>query len=208
MRQCVRSGLPEGGWAGRFRRVNGSELAIEKLLEAHLRKAPALGEGVYVAAGAVVVGDVILGDHSSVWYHAVLRGDINRIAVGHHTNIQDNAVLHVTHDRPCVVGNWVTVGHGAVVHACSVGDETLIGMRAVVLDGAMIGRHCLIGAGAVVPPESSIPDGSLAVGVPAKVVRLLSAEERQQVRQAAELYARSAAYCLAHGIQTSPSFPT
>lgn len=189
-----------GPWPGRLGRVNGSELAIEKLLEAHVRKAPVLGEGVYVAAGAVVVGDVMVGDHSSVWYHAVLRGDINRIVLGHHTNVQDNAVLHVTHDRPCVLGNWVTVGHGAVVHACTVGDETLIGMRAVVLDGAVIGRNCLIGAGAVVPPETTIPDGHLALGVPAKVIRFLSAEERQQVRQAAELYARTAAYCLAHRI--------
>lgn len=181
--------------------MNGSELAIEKLLETHWRKVPVLGEGVYVAPGAVVVGDVIVGDHSSVWYHAVLRGDINRIVLGHHTNIQDNAVLHVTHDRPCVVGNWVTVGHGAVVHACTVGDETLIGMRAVVLDGAVIGRNCLIGAGAVVTPQTTIPDGWLALGIPAKPLRLLTAEERQQVRQASELYARTAAYCLAHRIQ-------
>jgi carbonic anhydrase/acetyltransferase-like protein (isoleucine patch superfamily) len=181
--------------------VNGTDRVIEKQLEAHLRKTPALGEGVYVATGAVVVGDVILGDHSSVWYHAVLRGDINRIAVGHHTNIQDNAVLHVTQDRPCVVGNWVTIGHGALVHACSIGDETLIGMGAVVLDGAVIGRNCLIGAGAVVTPKTTIPDGMLVLGAPAKPIRLLSAEERQELRQLAEEYARNAAYCLAHGLQ-------
>lgn len=186
--------------------MSGSELAIEKLLEAHGRQTPVLGEGVYVAPGAVLVGDVIVGDHSSVWYQAVLRGDINRIVLGHHTNVQDNAVLHVTHDWPCVVGNWVTVGHGAVVHGCRVGDETLIGIRAVVLDGAVIGRNCLIGAGAVIPPETTIPDGTLALGVPAKVIRLLSAQERQQVRQAAELYARSAAYCLAR--RTEPGTAT
>lgn len=193
----MRSGPGPGTLDG----VNGSELAIEKLLEAHLRRVPVLGEGVYVATGAVVVGDVIVGDYSSVWYQAVLRGDINRIVLGHHTNIQDNAVLHVTHDQPCVLGNWVTVGHGAVVHACTVGDETLIGMRAVVLDRAVIGRNCLIGAGSVVPPDTAIPDGSLALGVPAKVIRLLGPEERQEVRLAAELYARTAAYCLAHHIQ-------
>src|SRR6266581_3168204 len=144
-----------------------------------LRKKPSIGQDVYIARGAVVVGDVTLGDHSSVWYNAVLRGDINRIVVGHHTNIQDNSVLHLENELPCLVGNYVTIGHAAIVHACTVGDETLVGMGAVILDGAVIGRQCLIGARALVTPRTPIPDGSLVLGSPAKVVRQLTAEEKQ-----------------------------
>src|SRR6266567_6108490 len=104
-----------------------------------LRKSPSLGQRVYLARSAVVLGDVTLGDFSSVWYNAVVRGDINRIVVGHHTNIQDNAVLHLADELPCLVGDWVTVGHSAIVHACTIGHECLIGMGAVILDGAVIG---------------------------------------------------------------------
>src|SRR6266516_6712238 len=112
----------------------------EQQLDSFLRKSPTLGERVYIARGAVVLGDVTLGDHSSVWFNAVLRGDINRIVVGHHTNIQDNAILHLADDFPCVVGNYVTVGHAAIVHACTVGDEVLVGMGSTILDGAVIGE--------------------------------------------------------------------
>ena len=134
----------------------------EKQLDKFLRNKPKLGQGVYLAKTAVVIGDVTLGAHSSVWYGAVLRGDINRIVVGHHTNIQDNAVLHLADDFPCLVGNWVTVGHGAIVHACKVGDEVLVGMGAVILDGAVIGKQSLIGAKALVkqgmnPPRLTRP---------------------------------------------------
>src|SRR5712675_2158879 len=144
---------------------------LNQQFEKFLRKPPTLGNGVYIARGGVVVGDVKLGDHSSVWYNAVLRGDINRIVVGHHSNIQDNAVLHLADDFPCLLGNWVTVGHGAIVHACTVGDETLVGMGAVILDGAVIGRQSLIGAKALVTQGTKIPPGSLVLGAPAKVVR-------------------------------------
>src|SRR5437016_3529962 len=92
-----------------------------------LRHKPKLGKGVYMAAGAVILGDVTLGDYSSVWCNAVLRGDINRVVIGHHTNIQDGAILHLTDDFPCTVGNYVTVGHGAILHACAIGDEVLVG---------------------------------------------------------------------------------
>src|SRR5829696_6713430 len=122
----------------------------EPILERFLRQKPTLGQGVYIADGAVVVGDVTLGDHSSVWYGAVLRGDINRIVVGHHSNIQDNAVLHLADEHPCLVGNWVTVGHSANVHACTVEDGCLIGIGATVLDGAVIGAESLVGAHALV----------------------------------------------------------
>src|SRR5213596_1672633 len=118
-------------------------------LEIFLRKKPTLGQNVYIARGAVVIGDVTIGESSSVWYNAVLRGDINRIVVGHHTNIQDNAVLHLADDFACEVGDYVTIGHSAIVHACTVGNEVLVGMGATILDGAIIGDQCLIGAGAL-----------------------------------------------------------
>lgn len=173
---------------------------LARQLDTFLRKRPTLGQRVYIAATAVVVGDVTLGDHSSVWHHAVLRGDINRIVVGHHTNIQDLAVLHLAEDLPCRVGNWVTVGHAAIVHACTVGDQTLIGMGATLLDGAVIGAQCIIGANALVTQGTKVPDGSLVLGSPAKVVRALSATERARLKTWAEKYVENAAYCLAHGM--------
>ena len=165
-------------------------------LDTYLTRSPTLGQGVYLAQTAVVVGDVTLGEHSSVWYHAVLRGDINRIVVGHHTNIQDNAVLHLADDYPCLVGNYVTIGHSAIVHACTIGDECLIGMGAVVLDGAVIGEQCLIGARALVTQRMQIPAGSLVMGSPAKVVRALTPEERSGLKHWAEKYVANGAYCL------------
>ncbi|HWD20389.1 MAG TPA: gamma carbonic anhydrase family protein [Verrucomicrobiae bacterium] len=169
-------------------------------LDTFLRKAPTLGQNVFLARGAVVIGDVTLGDHASVWYNAVLRGDINRITVGHYTNIQDNAVLHLADELPCVVGNYVTIGHSAIVHACTVHDECLIGMGAVVLDGAEIGRQSLIGAKALVTQGCKIPEGSLVLGAPAKVVRALTAQERGDLKRWAEKYAANAAYCLQNNI--------
>lgn len=169
-------------------------------LDTFLRKRPALGQNVYVARTAVVLGDVTLGDAASVWYNAVLRGDINRIVVGHHSNIQDNAVLHLADELPCLVGDYVTIGHSAVVHACTVGDECLIGMGAVILDGAELGAQCLVGARALVTQGAKIPAGSLVLGAPAKVARALTPEERANLKYWAEKYAANAAYCLEHKI--------
>ena len=151
---------------------------LREQLDTFLRKKPVLGKGVYIARGAVVMGDVTLGDGASVWYNAVLRGDINRIVIGDHSNIQDNSVIHLADDFPCIVGRCVTVGHSAIVHACRIGDECLIGMGAVVLDGAEVGAQCLIGARALVTQNVKIPDGSLVLGSPAKIVRALTEEER------------------------------
>jgi len=169
---------------------------LRKQLERFLTKQPRLGKGVYIARGAVVLGDVRIGDYSSVWYNAVVRGDINRIVVGHHTNVQDNAVLHLADDFPCIVGNWVTVGHSAIVHACRVGDETLVGMGAVILDGAVIGKQSIIGAKALVTQGMKVPAGSLVLGMPAKVVRPLTRKERAGLKWWAEKYVANAAYCL------------
>ncbi|MSU37055.1 MAG: gamma carbonic anhydrase family protein, partial [Pedosphaera sp.] len=167
-------------------------------LDTFLRRQPVLGRDVYIARGAVVLGDVTLGEHCSVWFNAVLRGDINRIVVGHHSNIQDNAVLHLADDLPCIVGDWVTIGHSANVHACRVGNECLIGMGATVLDGAEIGDQCLIGANALVTPGTKIPPGSMAIGSPARVVRALSPQERSDLKHWAEKYVVNGAYCLRH----------
>ena len=167
-------------------------------LDIFLTQKPQLGRSVYLAQGAIVVGDVRIGDFSSVWYHAVLRGDINRIIVGHHTNIQDHAIVHLAEELPCQIGDYVTIGHAAIVHACTVGHETLIGMGATILDGAVIGDQCLIGARALVTQRSVIPSGSLVLGMPARVVRPLRAEEREALRTSAEKYVENALYCLEH----------
>jgi gamma-carbonic anhydrase len=178
-------------------------MELEKRLDTYLAQKPRLGKNVYIARGAIVVGDVALGDHSSVWYNAVLRGDIERIVVGKYTNIQDNAVLHLDDDLPCIVGDYVTIGHSAIVHACTVGDESLIGMGSVILDGAVIGRECLIGAKALVTMGTQVPDGSLVLGAPAKIVRPLTDKERRKLRPSAEKYAANAAYCLRRRINVA-----
>lgn len=138
--------------------------------------------------GAVVVGDVKLGEDCSVWYNAVIRADEDAIIIGDGTNIQDNAVLHVTTGLPLTIGRGVTVGHGAILHSCTVGDDSLIGMGATVLDGAVIGKGCLIAAGAVITPRSVIPDGSMVMGAPGKVKRELTAQEIADIRRNAQVY--------------------
>src|SRR6267142_1536157 len=161
---------------------------VHSQLDTFLRKQPRLGKDVYIARGAVVLGDVTLGDHCTVWSNADVRGGINQIDIGHHTNIQDNAVIHLADELPCLIGNWVTVGHSAVVHACTVGDESLIGIGAVVLDGATVGKQCLIGAKALVTPGTEIPDGAMVLGAPGKIVRILSDAERAGLKVWAEKY--------------------
>jgi carbonic anhydrase/acetyltransferase-like protein (isoleucine patch superfamily) len=151
---------------------------------------PDIHASAYVAASADVIGRVSLGEESSVWYHATLRGDINSITIGPRSNIQDNAVIHLADDYGCQVGELVTVGHSAILHACTVEDETLIGMGAIVLDGAVIGARSIIGAGALITGGTIIPPGSLVVGSPAKVVRTLPLDEQRKVKTWAEKYVR------------------
>jgi len=166
------------------------------LMTKYLRKKPSLGKMVYLAKGAVVIGDVTLGDHVSILYHAVLRGDINRIVVGHHSNIQDNAVVHVAVQWPCLIGNYVTIGHSAIIHACTIGDECLIGMGATVLDGAVVGEQSIVGANALVTQDAQIPPGSLVLGTPAKVVRELNSAQRAAVKEWTEPYIELGKFCL------------
>jgi gamma-carbonic anhydrase len=174
---------------------------LTKQLETFLSRTPSRGQRTFIAHGAVVLGDVALGDFSSVWYNAVIRGDINRISVGHHTNIQDNAVLHVADAFDCQVGNFVTVGHSAIVHACKVEDEVLVGMGCTILDGAVVGARSIIGAKALIKQGMQIPPGSLVMGVPGRIVRALSPEEQSGIRGLAEKYVQAAAFYLDHGIR-------
>ncbi|MGB4135893.1 MAG: gamma carbonic anhydrase family protein [Microbacterium sp.] len=153
-------------------------------------KTPSLHEDTLVADGARVVGDVSLGAGASVWYNAVLRGDSASVTVGAGSNVQDNVSVHVDGGHPVVIGERVSIGHNAVVHGCAIGDGSLIGMGAVVLSGAVIGRGCLVAGGAVVLGGTEVPDGSLVAGVPAKVRRELSAEERAELIENAETYLR------------------
>jgi len=163
-------------------------MTVQERLARHLSRIPDTARALWVAANATVVGDVTLGPRSSVFYGAVLRGDIARIVVGEGTNIQDNAVVHLADDLDAVIGAWCTVGHGAIVHACTVEDECLIGMGATVLDRARIGRRSLVGANALVTQGFTCPPGSLVMGSPARVVRTLSDEEQAGLRRWAEKY--------------------
>lgn len=161
---------------------------------------PSVAGSVFIAHGAIVLGAVELREQSSVWYGSVLRGDINRIVVGAQSNVQDSCVLHVSDDCACVLGERVTVGHRAVVHACTVGDEVLVGMGAIILDGAQIGARSIIAAGALVTKNTVIPEGSLVVGSPARVVRVLSAEEQRGNAKLALKYVEVSRRYLAMGL--------
>lgn len=152
-------------------------------------KLPELHPSVFVAEGAMIVGDVTIGKDSSVWFNAVVRGDVHYIRIGERTNVQDNAVIHVTNRRfPTVIGSDVTIGHSAVVHACTINDYCLIGMGAVVLDDAKVGPYALVAAGAVVPMGMTVPEGVLVAGVPARIVRPLTEDERDYLRRSAQNY--------------------
>ena len=142
----------------------------------------------HVFPGAVVVGDVKIGEECSIWYNAVIRGDEAPIVIGEGSNVQDNAVLHVEEGHPLTVGKDVTVGHAAILHSCTVGDNTLIGMGAIVLDDAVIGKNCIVAAGALVTGRTVIPDGSMVMGSPAKVKRELTQEEIDHIAQNARVY--------------------
>ena len=151
-------------------------------------RTPRLGSRVFVAEGAILVGDVEVGDDSSVFYNAVLRGDLAPIRIGCRTNIQDNVTIHVSTDLPAVIGNEVTVGHNAVLHACTIDDNVMVGMGAIVMDGAHIKKNCIVGAGAVVTQGKEFPENSLVLGAPAHVVRELTTEEIEGVRGGVERY--------------------
>lgn len=153
-------------------------------------KFPVTGKNVFITDTSVVIGDVVLGDESSVWFNSVIRGDVNYIRIGSRTNIQDGSVLHVTNDKyPLIIGKDVTVGHNATVHGCTVYDNVLIGMGAVLLDNSIISSNSIIGAGSVVKENFTVPEGVLAAGVPAKIIRDLTKAEVDNITQSALNYA-------------------
>ena len=150
---------------------------------------PKLHQSVFVVESAILIGDVEIGEYSSVWFNAVIRGDVNYIRIGYRTNIQDLCMLHVTKDtHPLILGNEITVGHSVTLHGCTIKDRCLIGMGATILDGAVVGEDCIIGAGALVTEGSVIPPGTLAIGLPAKPKRDLTDAERARIKQSAQNY--------------------
>lgn len=155
-------------------------------------KNPKIHETVFIAPSADVIGDVTIGENSSIWHRAVLRGDVNRIEIGSCTNIQDGTIVHVAGEYPTIIGNNVTIGHGAIVHGCIIKDNAFIGMGAIILDGAVIGEGALIGAGALVTEKKEIPPYTLAVGVPAKAVKELPKEYIEMAKNRAIEYAELA----------------
>jgi carbonic anhydrase/acetyltransferase-like protein (isoleucine patch superfamily) len=155
-------------------------------------KQPRLAENVYIAPGAHIIGDVKLGQNASVWFNAVIRADNHEIVVGARTNIQDGAILHTDEAVPLTLGTGVTVGHKAMLHGCVIDDYSLIGINAVILNGASIGKHCLIGANALITENMQIPDRSLVIGSPAKVVRQLNDQQCLMLEASAEHYVQNA----------------
>ncbi len=161
---------------------------FKQIVREHMDRRPFVHSDAYVAPGAFLAGAVRLGARASVWPSASLRGDIAPIEIGEESNVQDNAVIHVATGQGVLVGRRVTIGHGAIVHACTIGDESLIGMGAIILDGAAIGERCLIGAHATVLMNTVIPPGSMVVGSPARIIRALSAEEQHRLASWADHY--------------------
>lgn len=145
-------------------------------------------KNILIASGAHVIGDVLIGENVGIWYNAVVRGDADTIIIGDNTNIQDNSTVHTDADYPVNIGKGVTIGHNAIIHGCTIGDNTVIGMGSIILSGAVIGSNCIIGAGSLVTGKMRIPDNSLAFGNPAKVIRTVSAEEIESNRENAMHY--------------------
>ena len=153
---------------------------------------PKIDSSVFIAKTATVIGEVSIGKSSSVWFSAVVRGDIAPVVIGEETNVQDGAVLHVGHGFPCLIGNRVTIGHGAIVHGAAVKDDAMIGIGAIVLTGAVIGEHSLVAAGAVVTENTVIPPGVLVMGIPGRPVRPISNEQRAYMVKAGRNYVQYA----------------
>ncbi|MGC9452950.1 MAG: gamma carbonic anhydrase family protein [Oceanipulchritudo sp.] len=169
-------------------------MTLEERLNTFLRRQPEVDPSAYVAPSAVVMGSVKIGPKASVWPRCVLRGDIENIEIGEGSNVQDGSVVHLADDLGVTVGKYVTIGHMAMIHACTIEDECLIGMKATVLDGAVVGKRSIVGAGAVVTKNTRIPPGSLVLGMPARVVKSLSIEEQESLKEWAEKYVRVAAF--------------
>ena len=161
------------------------------IIESYLGKYPKIDETVYLCENIVIVGDVEIGKGSSIWFGSVVRGDVNYIRIGANTNVQDNSVLHVQHETgPLIIGNGVTIGHSVNLHGCERGDTCLIGIGAIVLTGARVGKNCIIAAGALVKENEVIPDGSLVAGIPGVIKKNLNAKEIESIRESADNYVK------------------
>ncbi len=151
--------------------------------------APTIPHSCFIEDTGIVIGDVVMGEHCSVWFHAVIRGDVHYIRIGHRTNVQDLCMLHVTHDtHPLIIGDEVTIGHSVVLHGCTVKDRVLIGMGSIIMDGAVIGEDSVVGAGALVTEGTIVPPKSLILGSPAKVKRPVTEQELAWIKESAENY--------------------
>lgn len=167
--------------------------APSPLLLPHHGAAPIIGPGAFIAPGAIVIGEVEIGAAASIWFGSIVRGDVHWIRIGERTNVQDGCVLHVTRGaHPLLIEDRVTVGHGVVLHGCTLLPGSFVGMGARVLDGAVVGEGAMIGAGALVTPGAVVPPGTLALGVPARIVRPLTGEERTRIAASADRYVKYA----------------
>ncbi len=168
---------------------------------------PTIAQTAFIEVTAVVIGDVVIGEQSSVWFHAVIRGDVNFIRIGNRTNVQDLSLLHVTHDtHPLLLGDDVTVGHRVVLHGCTIKDRVLIGMGAIIMDGAVIGEDSVVGAGALVTEETIVPAKSLVLGSPAKVKRRVTDKELAWIRESAQHYVMYARQYITDPTKQKPGF--
>jgi len=168
------------------------------MLRTYRGVAPIVAANAFIEDTAVVIGDVVIGSDSSVWFHAVVRGDVHFIRIGHRTNIQDLSLLHVTHDTyPLTLGDDITIGHRVTLHGCTIRDRVLVGMGAIIMDGAVVEEDCIIGAGSLVTERTQIPPKSLVIGSPAKVKRTLTDDELSWIKESASNYSRYAQYYLA-----------
>lgn len=149
---------------------------------------PKIDSGTFIADTAVVIGNVEIGDGSSIWYNAVLRGDINKITIGKYSNVQDNATVHTESYLPAKIGDYTVVGHNALVHGCTVGNNTLIGMGSIIMNNVSVGNNCIIGAGTVITEGKKIPDNSMVLGIPGKIVRQVTEEEIKGIKDTAIRY--------------------
>jgi len=168
------------------------------MLKSYRGIAPIVADNAFIEDTAMIIGDVVIGSDSSVWFHAVVRGDVHFIRIGHRTNIQDLSLLHVTHDRyPLTLGDDITIGHRVILHGCTIRDRVLVGMGAIIMDGAVVEEDCIIGAGSLITERSQIPPKSLVIGFPAKVKRTLTDDEISWIKESATNYSRYAQYYLA-----------
>lgn len=158
------------------------------MIKSYQKNNPEIDDSCYIAENATVIGRVTLKKNVNVWYGAVVRADEQDILIGENTNIQDNCTVHIDDDFPTIIGDFVTVGHGAIIHGCTIGNNVLVGMGAIILNGAIIGENVIIGAGTLIPPGKNIPSNSLVIGSPGKVVRKLNGQDIEEIKKSAIHY--------------------